>query len=67
MTHSVEILKTEPVTHDVRRIVVAKPDGYAFTPGHATGVAVDRDGWRDEQRPFTSRNERAELEFTIKV
>lgn len=69
MTHSVEILKTEPVTHDVRRIVVAKPEGYEFTPGHATDVAVAREGWRDEQRPFTftSRNEWPELEFTIKV
>lgn len=59
----------EPVTHDVKRLVVAKPDGYTFEPGQATEAAIDKDGWRDEGRPFTftSRPVDPRLEFTIKI
>lgn len=69
MTHSVTILKTENVTHDTVRITVEKPQGYSYEPGQATDVALDRDGWRDEQRPFTftSLADADHLEFTIKV
>ncbi len=69
MPHSVEILETDWVTHDVRRLKVAKPEGYRFEPGQATEVALDKEGWREEKRPFTftSLNDWPELEFTIKV
>lgn len=58
----------EPVTPDVRRYVAERPDGYTFSPGQATDVAIDADGWRDETRPFTftSLPEDPALEFTIK-
>lgn len=64
-----EILAVEEVTHDVRRIVVEKPDGFEFKAGQATNVSVDRDGWRDKKRPFTftSLVSDANLEFTIKI
>jgi len=52
-THTCRVLAIEPVTHNVNRIVADKPEGYTFTPGQATEVALDRDGWRDEKRPFT--------------
>ncbi len=66
--HSVKVVEIGRVTHDVRALVVEKPDGYEFTPGQATGVAIARDGWRDEDRPFTftSLNRDPFLEFTIK-
>jgi hypothetical protein len=69
MTHTVEILEASPVTHNVRRLRVEKPDGYRFTPGQATLVGIDRDGWREERHPFTftSLNEWDDLEFTIKI
>ncbi|WPZ35921.1 FAD-binding oxidoreductase [Thalassobaculum sp. OXR-137] len=69
MAHSVAVLNTENVTHNVVRLTVEKPDGYDYTPGQATDVALDRDGWRDEQRPFTftSLTDADHLEFTIKV
>jgi ferredoxin-NADP reductase len=67
--HRVRILDVEPVTHNVRRFRVERPRGYDFTPGQATEVAIDRDGWRDEKRPFTFTGLRGwdDLEFTIKI
>ncbi len=53
MPQSVRILKTEPVTHNVRHYRIERPADYTFTPGQATEVSLDKDGWRDEKRPFT--------------
>ncbi|MCR9073481.1 MAG: FAD-binding oxidoreductase [Alphaproteobacteria bacterium] len=69
MVYNVTILEAEFVTHDVVRLTVEKPEGYSFEPGQATDVAIDRDGWRDELRPFTftSLTDADALEFVIKV
>lgn len=69
MPHVVKILKVEPVTHDVRRFTVQKPDGFRFEPGQATLVAVDRPEWQKKKRPFTftSLNNWPDLEFTTKI
>jgi ferredoxin-NADP reductase len=66
---TVKILKVEPVTHDVRRFTVEKPEGFRFEPGQATLVSITRPEWQQEKRPFTftSLNEWPELEFTIKI
>ena len=68
MSHKVEILNIENITHDVRAYTFEKPDGYSFTPGQATEVAIDKEGWRDEKRPFTFTNlqDDDQLEFVIK-
>ena len=68
MSHKVEIVNIKEITHDVRAYTVEKPDGYSFTPGQATEVAVDKDSWRDEKRPFTFTNLQDDdyLEFVIK-
>ena len=68
MSHKVEILNIEDITQDVRSYTLEKPDGYSFTPGQATEVAIDKDGWRDEKRPFTFTNLQDDdyLEFVIK-
>lgn len=68
MSHKVEILNIEDITHDVRAYTFEKPDGYFFTPGQATEVAINKDGWRDEKRPFTFTNLQDDdhLEFVIK-
>jgi ferredoxin-NADP reductase len=67
-SHIVRILSIEPVTHNVRRYEVGKPAGYTFIPGQATEVAINKEGWTEERRPFTftSLNEWDHLEFTIK-
>jgi hypothetical protein len=65
---AVKILKTENVTHDVKRFELEKPAGYTFVPGQATEVAINKPGWKNERRPFTftSLNESPHLEFVIK-
>ncbi|MBN9669551.1 FAD-binding oxidoreductase [Roseibium aggregatum] len=67
--HKTQILEIERVTHDVKRFVIAEPDGYDYTVGDATEIALDKDGWREETRPFTmtSLPEERALEFTIKA
>lgn len=68
MSHTVRILDIERVTHDVRAYRFEKPEEYTFEPGQATEVAIDKEGWRDEKRPFTftSLNKESYLEFVIK-
>ncbi len=67
--YKVKIKKSEKITHDVLRFVTEKPDGYTFKPGQANEVAIDKDGWRDEKRPFTftSLPDDDFLEFNIKT
>lgn len=62
------ILMTEFVTHDVKRFVVEKPEGYEFLPGQANLVSIPKDRWKEEYRPFTftSSNSDLILEFIIK-
>jgi len=66
--YTVTALAIEQLTHDVRRFRFDKPEGYRFVPGQATELHLDRDGWRDEGRPFTftSLPQDDHLEFTIK-
>jgi ferredoxin-NADP reductase len=66
---TIRILKVEPVTHDVRRFTVEKPEGFRFEPGQATLVSINKPEWQQEKRPFTftSLNEWPKLEFTIKI
>ena len=68
MESVIKIKDTRQRTHDVKSFRCEKPPGYQFTPGQATEVSINKDGWKDEKRPFTftSLNEDADLEFTIK-
>lgn len=69
MNHTVTILMTELVTHDVRRYIVERPEGFAFEPGQAVMLALNQPGWERERRSFTptSLPEDGVLEFTIKT
>lgn len=69
MAYRVRIAGVENVTHNVRRFTFERPAGFVFEPGQATDVAIDRDGWRDEKRPFTFTGLKNwdHLEFTIKI
>ncbi len=68
MEISVKILDTVPVTHNVRHYRLERPRGYNFSPGQATEVSIDRDGWQDKKRPFTFTclPDAENLEFTLK-
>lgn len=68
MKHNVKILMAEFVTHDVKRFIVAKPEGYKFIPGQANKLSINEGKWKHETRPFTftNLNEDLVLEFTIK-
>ena len=69
MSHTLKIISTENVTHDVRKIRLEKPEGYSYEPGQATEVAINKDGWKEEFRPFTFTSLTGEdhLEFVIKI
>jgi len=60
---------TSPVTHDTYRLVFDRPEGFDWTPGQCTHWALDKEGWRDEDRPFTMTSQPEEpdrVEFVIK-
>ena len=69
MSYTVDIKKITPLTHDVKEFVVERPEGYDFRPGQATDVAINKEVWTEEQRPFTftSLPGDANLEFVIKI
>ena len=67
--HIVKIISVEPVTHDVMRFKVQKPEGYTFVSGQATDVSINTPNLKSEKRPFTftSLNDNDYLEFIIKI
>ena len=69
MDHIVKILSTNYVTHNVKEFNVEKPQGFAFTPGHATDLSINQEGWKDKKNPFTFTclTDDDHLQFTIKI
>jgi ferredoxin-NADP reductase len=69
MEHRIKIKNIENLTHDVKRFHCEKPENYRFIPGQATEVSINREGWKEEARPFTftSLNDAPHLEFVIKI
>ncbi len=65
----VRVLQAVFITHDVKRFVVEKPEGYHFIPGQATEVSINLPEWKDEKRPFTFTclEDKNYLEFMIKI
>jgi ferredoxin-NADP reductase len=63
------IVKLEPVTHDVIRFTLEKPEGYSFTAGQATDVSINTPKLKNQKHPFTftNLNDNNFLEFTIKI
>ena len=66
---NIKILSIENATHDVRRIRTVKPPDVNFTPGQAADISINKEGWKEEVRPFTFTcvPEDDFLEFTIKT
>lgn len=69
MDYTIKVLAIEHVTHNVKMFRCEKPPGYQFVPGQATEVSINKDGWRDEKRPFTftALTDAPFLEFVIKI
>ena len=67
--HTVKILEAHFISPDVKRFVVTKPVGYSFVPGQATDVAINKDGWNTQFRPFTftGLNRWEHLEFLVRI
>ena len=65
----VKIKSINKVTHNVLMIATEKPPEYSFTPGQATEVSINKNGWQNEKRPFTFTclPDDDYLEFTIKT
>ncbi|WP_407491970.1 FAD-binding oxidoreductase [Pseudooceanicola sp. MF1-13] len=68
MTQTLTLQRIEPVTPDTHHLWFDRPEGFDFTPGQAVDMALDKDGWRDEKRPFTfvSLPDEHQLQFVIK-
>lgn len=68
MTHKLTLKSISPVTHDTWHLIFDRPADFTFEPGQATHAALDKDGWRDEDRPFTmtSHPDAEVVEFVIK-
>ena len=68
-SHILKIRSIGNVTHDVVRIELPKPANYNFVPGQATEVAINKEKWKEERRPFTFTCLPTDdyLEFTIKT
>lgn len=69
MNHTVKLLMSQFVTHDVKHFIVSKPDGFSVVPGNGVELAIDQPGLREQGRPFTPTGLAADrvLEFTIKA
>src|ERR1017187_9878592 len=67
--HIVKIRSIDKVTHDVLKIVSEKPKKYIFTPGQATEISINKNGWKDKKNPFTFTclPDNDYLEFTTKT
>ncbi|HEY9039264.1 MAG TPA: FAD-binding oxidoreductase [Roseovarius sp.] len=68
MAHTLTLRAIEPVTHNTHHLVFDRPEGFEFEPGQAIEMTLQKDGWRDEGRPFTPVSLPGEdtLEFIIK-
>ena len=65
----VRILKTDQVTHNVKKFILDKPDDYEFEEGQDTHLTINDPEWNTKPRPFTptSTNDELVLEFIIKA
>ncbi len=68
MSFKAKLLMSNTVTHDTKRFVTTKPEGFDFEPGQGVELFIDSPEYAADGRPFTptSRRQDQVLEFTIK-
>ena len=67
--HTLTLRESAPLTHDTYRMVFDRPEGFPdWQMGQSSHMALDREGWRDETRPYTFVNPPSEdgLVFVIR-
>ncbi|MEK6928823.1 MAG: FAD-binding oxidoreductase [Nanoarchaeota archaeon] len=64
--YKLKIIKDEKETEDIKKILVEKPEGFSFIPGHSVMISLPEAP--NEKRPFTitSTNHDDFIEFMIK-
>ncbi len=64
-----KIINTHYITHDVKRFVLEKPEGFEYSPGQSASISLDLPGWENKVRAytFTSLQHWDHLEFIIKI
>ena len=64
-----KILNTHYTTHNVKRFVLEKPEGFEYSPGQSAHISINQPDWEDQIRPmtFTSLQHWDYLEFIIKI
>jgi len=69
MSILVKVLEARYITHNVKRFVVEKPDGFDFIPGQAINISINLPEWKEQLRPFTFTclRDAKFLEFMIKI
>lgn len=67
--NTLKIEHIQKITPDVLQIQTNKPSGLEFKPGQATELFINKEGWKEEGRPFTFTSLPAQdhLEFVIKT
>lgn len=67
--HTLKILSSTYITHNVKRIVVEKPKDFEYHPGQSAHISVNHPEWKDEIRQFTftSLQDWDFLEFIVKI
>lgn len=69
MDHVVKIKSIHPITPDIYRIDLEKPEGIKYIPGQACDININRPGWEKEVRTFTftSLQDDDQVQFSIKT
>lgn len=67
--HIIKIKSVDQVTHDVLGFKTEKPANFKYTPGQASRISINKEGWEKKKRSFTftSLPEEDHLEFVIKT
>lgn len=68
MNHVVKIISHLPCANNTFRILLEKPAGFSFVPGHSIMIAINKTGLLTEKHPltFTSINTDPFLEFHVR-
>ena len=69
MEKIIKIKSLNKITPDVLQVRGEKPADLVFVPGQAADISINKEGWKEEKRPFTftSLPDADYIEFTIKT
>lgn len=69
MPHTCKIIAVESLAPTLYRILIEKPSGFRFVPGHSAMIAINKPFLLAQRHPltFTSTNDDQYLEFHVKT